>query len=55
MNHCKDLNQYIHEAIYYNDNYDLRMDDTSFKASGLSIKVSLQAEEIIKGVKDKIQ
>ena len=57
MKHHKNLNQCIHDAIDYDDNYneELKGKDTSFKTSASTSSIASQVEEITKGVMEEIQ
>ena len=57
MKHHKNLNQCIHDAIDYDDNYgdELKAKDTSSKTCASTSLVASQVEEITKGVMEKIQ
>ena len=57
MQHHKNLNQCIHDALDYDDNCDKGKieNNTSSKASASSTSAASQVDEIIKGVTEKMK
>ena len=55
MKHLTDLNQCIHEAIEYDDNYDKGAVGTGSQTNESMTRVLSQVNEIIQGVTERMQ